>query len=67
MKIDLYSHSYYSDGELSHRGFIRLASQSECDLSPLADHDNTAGLAEAQVEGNFRCSYRSTTSGFGRA
>jgi 3',5'-nucleoside bisphosphate phosphatase len=50
MKIDLHSHSYYSDGVLSPREVIRLASEAGCDLFSLTDHDTIAGLSEAQLE-----------------
>ena len=50
MKIDLHSHSYYSDGVLSPSEVIRLANEADCDLFSLTDHDTTAGLTEAQLE-----------------
>jgi predicted metal-dependent phosphoesterase TrpH len=50
MKIDLHSHSYYSDGVLSPTDLVRLASQAGCDLFSLTDHDTTDGIAEAQLE-----------------
>ena len=41
MKADLHNHSYYSDGVLSPSEVIKLASQAECDLFSLTDHDTT--------------------------
>ena len=52
MKADLHNHSYYSDGVLSPSEVIKLASQAECDLFSLTDHDTTDGIAEAQLEAN---------------
>jgi hypothetical protein len=50
MKADLHNHSYYSDGVLSPSEVVRLASEAECDLFSLTDHDTTDGIAEAQLE-----------------
>jgi 3',5'-nucleoside bisphosphate phosphatase len=50
MKIDLHSHSYYSDGVLSPSEVVRLAHKSGCNLFSLTDHDSTEGLIEAQLE-----------------
>ena len=50
MKADLHNHSYYSDGVLSPTEVVKLASQAECDLFSLTDHDTTDGIAEAQLE-----------------
>jgi len=52
MKADLHNHSYYSDGVLSPREVVQLASQAGCDLFSLTDHDTTDGIAEAQLEAN---------------
>jgi 3',5'-nucleoside bisphosphate phosphatase len=52
MKADLHNHSYFSDGFLSPREVVRLASNSSCDLFSLTDHDTTDGIVEAQVEAN---------------
>ena len=52
MKADLNNHSYYSDGFLSHRMVVRLASKANCDLFSLTDHDTTDGIAEARLEAN---------------
>jgi len=50
MKADLHNHSYYSDGVLSPREVVKLASEAECDLFSLTDHDTTDGIVEAQLE-----------------
>ena len=50
MKVDLHNHSYYSDGALSPREVVRLASRAGCDLFSLTDHDTTNGLVEAKLE-----------------
>jgi predicted metal-dependent phosphoesterase TrpH len=50
MKADLHNHSYYSDGVLSPSEVVKLASEAECDLFSLTDHDTTDGVAEAQLE-----------------
>ena len=52
MKADLHNHSYYSDGFLSPTEVVKLASDAECDLFSLTDHDTTNGIAEAQLEAN---------------
>jgi len=48
MKVDLHSHSYYSDGVLSPSEVVRLADEVNCDLFALTDHDTTDGLNEAR-------------------
>ncbi len=50
MKIDLHSHSFYSDGVLSPSEVVKLASQAGCELFSLTDHDTTVGSAEAKLE-----------------
>jgi len=50
MKADLHNHSYYSDGVLSPREVVKLASEAGCDLFSLTDHDTTDGIEEAQLE-----------------
>ena len=50
MKADLHNHSYYSDGVLSPSEVVMLASEAECELFSLTDHDTTEGIAEAQLE-----------------
>ncbi|MDC0195445.1 PHP domain-containing protein [Candidatus Thioglobus sp.] len=50
MKADLHNHSYFSDGFLSPRELVSLASEANCDLFSLTDHDTTDGIVEAQLE-----------------
>ena len=50
MKADLHNHSYFSDGFLSPREIVRLASDANCDLFALTDHDSTNGIVEAKFE-----------------
>ena len=50
MKVDLHNHSYFSDGFLSPKEIVRLASEVNCDLFSLTDHDTTDGIAEAKDE-----------------
>ena len=52
MKADLHNHSYFSDGFLSPREIVRLASNAKCDLFALTDHDSTNGIVEAKSEAN---------------
>ena len=50
MRADLHNHSYFSDGFLSPTEVVRLASEANCDLFSLTDHDTTDGIVEAQHE-----------------
>ena len=50
MKADLHNHSYFSYGFLSPREVVRLASEANCDLFSLTDHDTTQGVVEAEHE-----------------
>jgi 3',5'-nucleoside bisphosphate phosphatase len=50
MKIDLHSHSYFSDGFLSPKEVVKLSSEVCCDLFALTDHDTTEGIPEARIE-----------------
>jgi predicted metal-dependent phosphoesterase TrpH len=50
MKADLHNHSFYSDGFLSPREVVKLATQAGCDLFSLTDHDTTNGIFEAKKE-----------------
>jgi len=52
MKADLHNHSHFSDGFLSPREVVRLASYESCDLFSLTDHDTTNGISEAKSEAN---------------
>lgn len=45
---DLHSHSTASDGTLSPSALVQRAAEHGVDVLALTDHDNTAGLAEAQ-------------------
>jgi predicted metal-dependent phosphoesterase TrpH len=53
MKVDLHSHSYFSDGVLSPSEVVKLAGDAGCDLFSLTDHDTTDGILEAQLEANI--------------
>jgi predicted metal-dependent phosphoesterase TrpH len=50
-RIDLHTHSTASDGLLAPAALVRLAREQGLDLIALTDHDSTAGVAEAQDEG----------------
>lgn len=47
MKIDLHSHTYYSDGALSPKELIDRAHNMQLDVLAITDHDTTAALPEA--------------------
>lgn len=47
MKIDLHSHTYYSDGQLSPAELVARAQQMQVDVLAITDHDTLNGLAEA--------------------
>ncbi len=46
-RIDLHTHSRYSDGSLSPTELVALAAQREVQLLALTDHDTLAGCGEA--------------------
>jgi predicted metal-dependent phosphoesterase TrpH len=48
MKIDLHSHTYYSDGQLSPSELIDRAHNMQVDVLAITDHDTVAGIEEAQ-------------------
>jgi 3',5'-nucleoside bisphosphate phosphatase len=50
MKADLHNHSYFSDGFLSPKEVVKIASSGGCDLFSLTDHDTTDGIPEAQLQ-----------------
>ena len=50
--FDCHNHSIFSDGLLRPRELVALAKASGCDAVALTDHDNTGGLAEAEVAAN---------------
>jgi len=47
MKIDLHTHSYYSDGVLSPKEIVEKAVNAKCEFLSLTDHDSIEGLFEA--------------------
>lgn len=47
MKIDLHTHSYYSDGVLSPTALVQRAVECQVDVLALTDHDTLMGLDEA--------------------
>jgi len=47
--FDLHCHSIASDGSLSPTELVNFASVQDIDVLALTDHDNTAGIAEAQA------------------
>jgi len=47
MKIDLHTHSYYSDGVLSPKEIVEKAVNVKCEFLSLTDHDSIEGLFEA--------------------
>lgn len=48
MKIDLHTHSYYSDGVLSPTQLVQRALAQQVEMLALTDHDTLLGIAEAQ-------------------
>ncbi|MCV2883863.1 PHP domain-containing protein [Aestuariibacter sp. AA17] len=48
MKIDLHSHTYYSDGLLSPKELIQRALNMQVDVLAITDHDTISGIAEAR-------------------
>ena len=48
MRIDLHTHSYYSDGQLSPKALVQRAIEHEVDVLALTDHDTVLGVSEAQ-------------------
>ncbi len=48
-RYDLHSHSTYSDGLLTPDAIVRRAALRGVDVFALTDHDDTGGLAEAQI------------------
>lgn len=49
MKIDLHSHTHYSDGHLSPTELVLRAHQMQLDVLAITDHDTTQALAEARM------------------
>jgi len=50
-RIDLHTHSNYSDGSLSPRQLVELAKKRRLRAIALTDHDTVAGVAEALAAG----------------
>ena len=48
MKIDLHSHSIYSDGQLTPKELIDRAHNMQVDVLALTDHDTVQGFEELQ-------------------
>lgn len=48
MKIDLHSHTYYSDGVLSPSELVARAVANKVNVLAITDHDTVLGLGEAQ-------------------
>ena len=51
-RIDLHTHSSYSDGSLSPRQLVQLAKKRRLRAIALTDHDTVAGVEEALQAGN---------------
>ena len=49
LRVDLHTHSRASDGTLSPTQLVELAASRGVEMLALTDHDETSGLAEAQV------------------
>lgn len=47
MKIDLHTHTYYSDGVLSPTELVQRAIEKQVDILALTDHDTLMGIDEA--------------------
>ncbi|MBI5202754.1 MAG: PHP domain-containing protein [Elusimicrobia bacterium] len=52
MRIDLHTHSHYSDGTLSPADVVRRAHEGNIKLMVLSDHDCVSGYAEAKAAGD---------------
>lgn len=49
MKIDLHSHTYYSDGQLSPQELVMRAHNMQLDALAITDHDTVAAIDEAEA------------------
>ena len=49
MKIDLHSHTYFSDGQLSPTELLQRAHTMQVDVLAITDHDTVSGLEEAHA------------------
>ncbi|MFS1702884.1 PHP domain-containing protein, partial [Alteromonas sp. AMM-1] len=47
MKIDLHSHTTFSDGQLTPAELVMRAQNMQVDVLAITDHDTTAGLDAA--------------------
>ena len=54
MKIDLHSHTTFSDGRLTPAELIQRAQTMQVDVLAITDHDSTYGLAGAHAPGRSR-------------
>ena len=50
-RVDLHTHSSYSDGSLSPRQLVQLAKKRRLRAIALTDHDTVAGVEEALKAG----------------
>lgn len=48
MKVDLHTHTHFSDGKLSPTELVMRAHNQQLDVLAITDHDTLAGLAEAR-------------------
>lgn len=48
MKIDLHTHTHYSDGKLSPAELVMRAHNQQIDMLAITDHDTVQGVAEAR-------------------
>ena len=48
MKIDLHTHTHYSDGKLSPSELVMRAHNQQVDVLAITDHDTVQGIAEAR-------------------
>ena len=49
MKIDLHTHTHYSDGKLSPTELVMRAHNQQLDVLAITDHDTVQGIAEARA------------------
>ena len=49
MKIDLHSHTKYSDGHLTPKELVLRAHTMQVDVLAITDHDTVGGLEEAHL------------------
>lgn len=51
-KIDLHTHTYYSDGTLSPTEIVKWAKKENIDQIAITDHDGIDGIMEAKIAGD---------------